>query len=159
MSNQCTKIDMGGQGESRIQQRTPPRTYPILADEVENPNDVVTSTFPVCSKTTHILFDTGATRSFVSLSFVRYLSVPSQDLDICLAVETPSGNTLIADKVHRSCELMLCDRNMLVELVPLAILNFDLTLGMDWLSANHASVDGFKKEVRFAILDQPEFGF
>ncbi|GAV83479.1 RVP_2 domain-containing protein [Cephalotus follicularis] len=131
----------------------------MTAEEVENPNDMVTGTFPVCSRSAYVLFDTGATHPFVSLSFARYLSTPSQDLEIGLLIETLSGNTLVADKVHKSCDLILCDRMMLVELVPLAILKFDIILGMDWLLANHASVDCFKKEVRFSIPEQLGFVF
>ncbi|GAV91129.1 RVP_2 domain-containing protein [Cephalotus follicularis] len=158
MSNQCTRPKTGGQGGNGAQQqRTPARTYATTAEEVENPNDAVTGTFPVCSRSAYVLFDTGAMHSFVSLSFARYLSTPSHDLEIGLAVETPSGNTLVADKVYKSCDLILCDRMMLVDLVPLVILKFDVILGMDWLSANHASVDCFKKEVRFAIPEQLEF--
>ncbi|GAV83690.1 RVP_2 domain-containing protein [Cephalotus follicularis] len=160
MSNHCTRPKTGGQGGNGAQQqRAPARTYAMTAEEVENPNDVVTGTFPVCSKSAYVLFDTGATHSFVSLSFARYLSTPSQDLEIGLAVETPSDNTLVADKVHKSCDLMLCDRMMLVDLVPLAILKFDVILGMDWLLANHASVDCFKKEVKFSLPKQLEFVF
>ncbi|GAV71209.1 RVP_2 domain-containing protein [Cephalotus follicularis] len=156
MSKICTQPKMGGQGGNGAQQqRAPGRTYAMTTDEVKNPNDVVTDTFPVCSKSAYVLFDT--THSFVSLSFARCLSTPSQDLEIGLAVETPSGNTLVADKVHKSCDLILCHRMMLVDLVPLAILKFDVILGMDWLSENHASVDYFKKEIRFAIPEQLEF--
>ncbi|GAV67822.1 zf-CCHC domain-containing protein/RVP_2 domain-containing protein [Cephalotus follicularis] len=159
MSNQCTRPKTGGRGIGAQQQRAPAMTYAMMADETENPNDVVTGTFPVCSKTAHVLFDTEATHSFMSLSFARCLSTPSQELEIGSAIETPSGNTLVADKVHKSCDLKICDRKMLVNLVPLAILNFDVILGMDWISTNHASVDCFKKEVRFDIPDQPEFIF
>ncbi|GAV65875.1 RVP_2 domain-containing protein [Cephalotus follicularis] len=160
MSKQCTQPKMGGQGGNGAQQqRAPARTYSMAANEVENPNDMVTGTFPVCSRSAYVLFDMGATHSFVSLSFARHLSTPSQYLEIGLAVEIPSVNTLVADKVHKSCDLILCDRMMLVDLVPLAILKFDVILGMDWLSANHASVDCFKKEVRFSLSEQLEFVF
>ncbi|GAV91777.1 RVP_2 domain-containing protein [Cephalotus follicularis] len=157
MSNQCTRSKMGVKGEGGAQQSAPARTFAMIAKDVENPNEVLTGTFSVCSNSAYILFDTGATHSFVSLSFVGYLSTPSQDLEIGLAVETPNGNTLMIDKVYRSCELELCDRKLLVDLIPLAILHFDIILGMDWISANHASVDCFKKEVRFAIPNQSEF--
>ncbi|GAV84977.1 zf-CCHC domain-containing protein/RVP_2 domain-containing protein, partial [Cephalotus follicularis] len=160
VSNQCTRSKTGGQGGNGAQQqRAPARTYAMTAEKVENPNDMVIGTFLVCSRSAYVLFDTGATHSFVSLSFARYLSTPSQYLEIGLAVETPSDNTLVADKVYKSCDLILCDRMMLIDLVPLAILKFDVILGMDWLSANHASVDCFKKEVRFAIPEQLEFVF
>ncbi|GAV58585.1 RVP_2 domain-containing protein [Cephalotus follicularis] len=160
MSNQCTRPRTGGQGGNGAQQqRAPARRYAMTADEMENPNDVVIGTFPVCSKAADILFDTGATHSFVSLSFAQCINTPSQELEIGLVVEKPSGNTLGADKVYKSCDLLICERMMLVDLVHLAILNFDVILGMDCLSANHASVDCFKKLVKFTIPGQPEFIF
>ncbi|GAV76375.1 zf-CCHC domain-containing protein/RVP_2 domain-containing protein, partial [Cephalotus follicularis] len=160
VSNQCTRPKTGAQGGNGAQQqRAPARTYAMTAEEVENPNDVVTGTFPICSRSAYVLFDIGATHSFVSLSFARCLSTPSQDLEIGLVVETPSGNTLVADKVYKSCDLILCDRMILVDLVPLAILKFDVILGMDCLSVNHASVDCFKKEVRFSLPEQLQFVF
>ncbi|GAV83503.1 zf-CCHC domain-containing protein/RVP_2 domain-containing protein [Cephalotus follicularis] len=70
VSKQCTQPKTGGQGGNGAQQqRAPARTYAMAADELENPNDVVTGTFLVCSKSAYVLFDTGATHSFVSLSF------------------------------------------------------------------------------------------
>ena len=38
---------------------------------------------------------------------------------------------------------------LLVDLLPLNLIEFDIILGMDFLSKYHANVDCFKKKVRF----------
>jgi len=40
--------------------------------------DVVSSTLNVDSHDTHVLFDSGATFSFISLNFARRANIPSQ---------------------------------------------------------------------------------
>ena len=40
------------------------------------------------------------------------------------------------------------------ELILLDIHDFDVILGMDWLSRHHATVDCYRKEVRFCRLGE-----
>ena len=42
----------------------------------------------------------------------------------------------------------------MVDLVELEILEFDIILGMDWLSAHHAIMNCFNKVVTLSILDK-----
>ena len=51
------------------------------------------------------------------------------------------------------------ENELLVDLMPLSIHDFDLILGMDWLAAYHASIDCFKKEVVFKMPNEVEFNF
>ena len=48
---------------------------------------------------------------------------------------------------------------MLTDLVLLDVMDFDVILGMDWLSQHYATVDCQRKEVIFRILDVEEFKF
>ena len=49
------------------------------------------------------------------------------------------------------CEVRIEDEILLVDLVALEILEFDVILGMDWLSAHHAVLDCFNKVVTLSI--------
>ena len=49
------------------------------------------------------------------------------------------------------CEVCIEDEILLVDLVELEILEFDVILGMDWLSAHHAVLDCFNKVVTLSI--------
>ncbi|XP_077223357.1 uncharacterized protein LOC143856961 [Tasmannia lanceolata] len=113
-------------------------------------------TLSVSSKNAHILFDSSSTHSFVSPKFAKHLSIPLQKLDLELSVKTPGGNSLVTSGVYRACSVDICGRNLSVDLISLPILEFDVILGMDWLTLNHANIDCYRKEVRFTIPDQPQ---
>ena len=53
------------------------------------------------------------------------------------------------------CEVCIKDEILLVDLVELEILEFDVILGMDWLSTHHAVLDYFNKVVTLSIPDKP----
>jgi hypothetical protein len=48
---------------------------------------------------------------------------------------------------------------LVVDLILLDIHDFDVILGMDWLSTHHAVVDCFEKRAIFRILGQSKFYF
>ena len=50
---------------------------------------------------------------------------------------------------------MIEDEILLVDLVELEILEFDVILGMDWLSVHHAILDYFNKVVTLSIPGKP----
>ena len=51
---------------------------------------------------------------------------------------------------------MIGDRDLLVNLMLLLIHDFDLILGMDWLSLCYAAVECFEKAVVFRMLNKAE---
>ena len=53
------------------------------------------------------------------------------------------------------CEVRIEDEIFLVDLVELEILEFDVILGMDWLSAHHAILDCFNKVVTLSRSGKP----
>ncbi|KAK6284672.1 hypothetical protein POUND7_003624 [Theobroma cacao] len=58
---------------------------------------------------------------------------------------------------YESCVVRVKDKDTLVNLVVLDTLDFDVILGMDWLSPRHASVDCYHKLVRFDFPDESSF--
>ncbi|WMV08784.1 hypothetical protein MTR67_002169 [Solanum verrucosum] len=57
------------------------------------------------------------------------------------SVSTPTGASIVANRVYRSCLDSLSYRVTHVDLVKLDMLDFDVILGMDWLHSFYASVD------------------
>ena len=43
--------------------------------------------------------------------------------------------------VFKGCIINVGDKELTVDLVPLVIQHFDVILGIDWLSINHAVID------------------
>ncbi|GKV36711.1 hypothetical protein SLEP1_g44811 [Rubroshorea leprosula] len=62
-------------------------------------------------------------------------------------------------EVCRTVDIYVDGRQLSASLFVLDISNFDIILGMDWLSKHFASIDYHRKWVIFNILGEPEFGF
>ena len=115
-------------------------------------NTVVTGTLTIYSSQVMVLFDLGATYSFVSPSFTLCLDMRFDVLNDLLIVLTLVGEVYLINRVFSGCEVCIEDEILLVDLVELEILEFDVISGMDWLSAHHAVLDCFNKVVTLSIL-------
>ncbi|KAJ9557277.1 hypothetical protein OSB04_011891 [Centaurea solstitialis] len=127
------------------------RAFQITAEEARDEPDVVTGIFLVNSQPARILFDFGATNSFMSHDFVRYMkSVPFM-LPIPFTVDTANGVTLVADRVFRDCSLVLDNHDFLVDLISIDIRGFDVMIGMDWLIKNRAVIICYERMVQVPV--------
>ncbi|TYK03544.1 retrotransposon protein, putative, Ty3-gypsy subclass [Cucumis melo var. makuwa] len=70
-----------------------------------------------------------------------------------------SGEVLLSKEKIKACQIEIANQMLDVTLLVLDMQDFDVILGMDWLSANHASVDCFCKEVIFNPPSGPSFKF
>lgn len=66
-----------------------------------------------------------------------------------LLVHTSVGNVVIIDHVYQECEIEIDVIVMTIDLLPLELKEFDVILGMHFLSKYHTNVDYFKNEVVF----------
>ncbi|XP_038887103.1 uncharacterized protein LOC120077285 [Benincasa hispida] len=82
-----------------------------------------------------------------------------EPLGYVLSVPTPSGEIMIASEKIKACQLEIENRTLDVTLIVLDMRDFDVILGMDWLVANHASIDCFRKEVNFNPPREANFKF
>ena len=106
-----------------------------------------------------VLFDPGATHSFVSPSYAKKLNKGKMIMENPLAISTPLGEIVEVNYMYRSCEIMIGDSRLYVDLIELPILEFDVILGMEWLSANYATMDCYRKKITFKPLGVPKFVF
>ena len=67
-----------------------------------------------------------------------------------IRVSTPVGESVIVEKVYRSCLVTFVGSNTHVDLVILEMVDFDVILGMTWLSPNFAILDCNAKTVTLA---------
>ena len=73
-----------------------------------------------------------------------------------LLVTSPVGHSVRVNRVYKNCPLLVHDREFLVDLIALPFHDFDLILGMDWLSKHWAIVDYDKKIVLLKCSDLSE---
>ena len=105
------------------------------------------------------MIDPGATHSFISTKFIAQVNIEIQPIDCSMVVSLPTGDSLIADRVYMGCRVIIEGHEFIANLVLLDIQDFDVILGMDWLSRHHATMDCFRKEVKFCRLGEPEITF
>jgi hypothetical protein len=101
----------------------------------------VTSTTPILGFEASVLFDLGATHSFVSIVFVRLSTLVVRTLEPGLAVTTPLGKTVVYKCVVCECPVSICGRVLLANLVVLPMFSYDVILGMDWLTRHSTVID------------------
>ncbi|KAA0046143.1 ty3-gypsy retrotransposon protein [Cucumis melo var. makuwa] len=82
-----------------------------------------------------------------------------ESLSVVSSVSTPSGEVLLSKEKIKACQIDIENQMLDVTLLVLDIQDFDVILGMDWLSANHASIDCFHKEVVFNPPSRTSFKF
>ncbi|KAA0036538.1 pol protein [Cucumis melo var. makuwa] len=124
------------------------------ADEAERVGTVVTGTLPILGHYAFVLFDSGSSHSFISSIFVQHVGLGVEPLGSVLSVSTPSGEVLLSKEQIKACRVEVANHMLDMTLLVLDMQDFDVILGMDWLSANHANIDCFGKEV----VINPPFG-
>ncbi|GKV06430.1 hypothetical protein SLEP1_g18329 [Rubroshorea leprosula] len=116
-------------------------------------------TLPVNSDYAHVLFDSGASHSFIARSYALKRALPIDTSDLKLHVDTPLGGVMTTREVCRTVDTYMDGRQLSASLFVLDISDFDIILGMDWLSKHFASIDCHRKWVIFNIPGEPEFSF
>ena len=66
-------------------------------------------------------------------------------------------DVILMEEVYKDCVLKIGDKELIVDLMPLTIHDFDLIMGMNWLALYPASIDCFKKEVIFRMPNESQF--
>ncbi|EOX94106.1 DNA/RNA polymerases superfamily protein [Theobroma cacao] len=85
--------------------------------------------------------------SYVSTTFASIADRNLSPLEGEIVVHTPLGEQLIRNTCYRDCGVRVGEEEFRGDLIPLEILDFDLILGIDWLTAHRANVDCFQKKV------------
>lgn len=78
-----------------------------------------------------VLFDSGATHSFVSCAFAGKLEITPETLNFQMCVKTPPRDLLFTKNVLRSCKIEINCRVLKVDLIILRM--FDLMLHLVWI--------------------------
>ncbi|WRX30999.1 Reverse transcriptase [Theobroma cacao] len=97
--------------------------------------------------------------SYVSATFASFSDRNLSPLEEKIVVHTPLGDKLVKNTYYRDYGVMFGEEEFRGDLIPLEIRDFDLILGMDWLTAHRANVDCFRKEVVLQNFEGAEIVF
>ena len=149
-------VGRGGRGRGRgsavgmqTETRTQARVYAVTQQNVDAAPDVVTGIISILDHDAYTLVDPGAMHSFAFKPFLDSFQIETQPLGGHMRVSLPSGHPLFSDRVVRDSRVLIGRQEFPADLVALDMRDFDVVLGMDWLSRHRATLDCYKKEVKF----------
>ncbi|GJU19762.1 putative reverse transcriptase domain-containing protein [Tanacetum coccineum] len=121
-----------------------------VVDALHDPN-FMKGTFSLNDHFATVLFDSGANFSFISTKFVPLLNVKPSIVSPGYVIEVANSKKEEVDRIIRDCKLELGNSLFTIDLIPLGHGNFDVIVGMDWLSKNKAEIVCHEKVVRIPL--------
>nr|GEW81550.1 hypothetical protein [Tanacetum cinerariifolium] len=115
--------------------------------------NIVTGTFTLNDHYSTTLFDSGADYIFVSTTFIPLLGIEPSELGFRYEIKIASGQLAEIDKVIKGCRLEIEGHVFDIDLILFEHGNFNVIIGMDWLSNPKAEIICHKKVVRIPLLD------
>ncbi|KAA3484482.1 Gag-Pol polyprotein [Gossypium australe] len=115
----------------RFEARAPARAYRVCAREEATSPDVITVA----------LIDPRSTHSYVCVKFVATKSLPVEFSEFVIRVSNPLGKHVLVDRFCKNCLLMIRCHYFPADLMLLPFDEFNVILGMDWLTLHDAVVN------------------
>ncbi|KAJ9539354.1 hypothetical protein OSB04_032087 [Centaurea solstitialis] len=124
------------------------RVFQLTAEEAKVEPDVVTGVFPVNGRPALVLFDSGATWSFVSNAFCKDFQLERGNLFRPVAIDVAAEEVRICEDVYRSCTIVIHGVSFSINLIPTSMNGVDVIVGVDWMFRNHGVLDIAEQLVR-----------
>jgi predicted aspartyl protease len=119
----------------------------LEAKAIQDAQDMAVGMFPVESYPTKVLFDTGATHSFVSTSLVEAHNIPIEPMIPPLRVNSVGGKVQ-SDRICPNLRIEIRGIDFPANLVVMGTQGLDVILGMNWLHRDQATVNCDKRTVK-----------
>ncbi|GKC18213.1 putative nucleotidyltransferase, ribonuclease H [Tanacetum coccineum] len=140
-SNQCPKENNNAHG----------RAYLLRDKNAHQDPNIVMGTFLLNQHLAKVLFDSGADKSFVSISLAFKLNISPIILDTTYDIEMADRNLVGTNTIIQGCTLILLNQPFKIDLIPIKLSCFDVVIGMDWLSKYHARIICDEKVIHIPI--------
>ncbi|VFQ76223.1 unnamed protein product [Cuscuta campestris] len=134
------------------QGRAPARTYAMQGRADPN-HDVILGMFTLFGSDLLALIDPGSTLSYICVPLPANSVVARGQLESPMLVSNPLGHSMSLHHVYRQCPLTARGKIFLADLIELPYKEFDIILGMDWLTEHQAVVDCSSRTVRLRAPD------
>ena len=134
----------------------PTRTYAIKAREDQDALEVIAGIFSLYDIEIHVVIDPGSTHLYVCIEHLFDKIPVVEQLAYDMHVTSLLGHSISVNSVYRNCPIVIQAREFLTDLITLPFQEFDLILGMDWLSKHRAMVDYGQKTLVLRCSDQTE---
>jgi len=126
------------------------RVFALTTTKATQSRNLVHNSYLLFGNSVVVLYDSGATHSFVSNECVRRLGLMMRELGCKLIVATPASGEVSTSFVCVGCPMEVAGRKFKVNLICLPMEGLDVILGMDWLSSNHVVINCRQRGVVFS---------
>ena len=106
------------------------------ARKAKSNNALIAGTCLVNDHPCFVLFDCGATPSFISIRYMKRLGLQAIPLSPPMVVTTAMDDAVETPLICENCSLSMNGRIFQIDLIYLPLKKVDVVLGMDWISAN-----------------------
>ncbi|GJY00987.1 putative reverse transcriptase domain-containing protein [Tanacetum coccineum] len=132
------------------------QAYMMATEEDKVVRDVVTGTILVNSIPARVLYDSGASITFVSFEFSKNISTPPNKLSFPLEVEIVGNEIVVVSKVYRYVEIEIDDSVFKIDLIHIVLGAFDIVIDMDCLDRLYVFLEDLsgippERQVEFQI--------
>ena len=110
------------------------KAYAMKAVEDKDAPDVIAGKFSIYETNVYALIDLGSTHSYVCTSIPSLGSLPKSETEYDILVTNPLGPSVIVNIVYKEFPIRIREYEFPGDLIELSFREFDVILGMDWLS-------------------------
>ena len=129
------------------------------ADTLASTSNVIAGQTSLASYEVYTLFDSGATRSFISTKLALKITDNKDRTPRLLRTALPSGEILLSKFVLKEMPVMINGVTLRVDLIAIEMKDFDVILGKDFLVKHNAIIDYRHRRVTFRPNGGEEFAF
>lgn len=115
----------------------------------ESSLDICTGILLIFSCDVYWFLDLGSTLSNVNLYVVVHFNFGPKCISYPLLVSTSVSNSIVAREIYRHCVVSVHNRETLVDLIDLYMVDFDVIFGMNYLYLCYASQGCRTQKVNF----------
>jgi hypothetical protein len=134
------------------------RVNHVAVEEAQEAPYVVIGMFFINDTSAVVLFDSGASHSFISAMYVEKHNMPIALLK-CQMIVSSLGRDMPARQLCLKVNLKIRGVDFVANLIVLELEGIDIILGMDCLSKHKALIDCAKKSIKLTTPDGKEMEF
>ncbi|GJT30655.1 putative reverse transcriptase domain-containing protein [Tanacetum coccineum] len=127
------------------------RAYMLRDRNAHQDPNVVMGMFLLNQHLARVLFDSGADKSFVSISLASMLNIPPITIDTFYNIKMADENLVSTNTIIQGATLTLLNQPFKIDLMPIKLGSFNVVIGMDWLSKYHARIICDEKVIHIPI--------
>jgi hypothetical protein len=130
----------------------------VAVEEAQEALDIVIGMFLINDTSAVVLFDSGASHSFISSAYVGKRNLPLALLR-CQMIVSSLGGDMPARQLCLKVNLKIRGVDFVANLIVLESKGIDVILGMDWLSKHKVLINCAKKSVKLITPEGKEMEF